>query len=125
MSREEGGGEGTPSTSDQHVRLTTQNMAASVTLRETRDGALLLELPKGAKSSLAAKSIATVLSKIFSTQWKTSRVSTPEERAETRRSAVVLSPTVPLQRCGKGPGIPSHLRITSSRGTICIQSVWF
>ncbi|KAL4091787.1 hypothetical protein QTP88_026421 [Uroleucon formosanum] len=42
--------------------LTAQDMGASVTLRETRNGGLLLELPKGAKSSSAAKMIATMLS---------------------------------------------------------------
>ncbi|KAL4107960.1 hypothetical protein QTP88_018229 [Uroleucon formosanum] len=37
-------------------------MGASVTLREARDGALLLELPKRSKPSSAANSIATALS---------------------------------------------------------------
>jgi len=41
--------------------LTAQDLGASVTMRETRDGSLLLELPKGAKSSAAAKSIAEAL----------------------------------------------------------------
>ncbi|KAL4120651.1 hypothetical protein QTP88_013302 [Uroleucon formosanum] len=42
--------------------LNAQDMDASVKMRETRNGALLLELPKGAKSSTAAKSLATALS---------------------------------------------------------------
>ncbi|KAL4082363.1 hypothetical protein QTP88_030019 [Uroleucon formosanum] len=38
-----------------------KDVCASVSMRETRDGSLLLELPKGAKSSAAAKTIAEAL----------------------------------------------------------------
>ncbi|KAL4082655.1 hypothetical protein QTP88_029716 [Uroleucon formosanum] len=38
-----------------------KDLGASVSMRETRDGSLLLELPKGAKSSAAAKTIAEAL----------------------------------------------------------------
>ncbi|KAL4104230.1 hypothetical protein QTP88_019539 [Uroleucon formosanum] len=41
--------------------LNVKDMGASVSMRETRDGSLLLELPKGAKSSAAAKTIAEAL----------------------------------------------------------------
>jgi len=42
--------------------LTSQDLGASVTMRETRDGSLLLELAKGANSSAVAKFIAAALS---------------------------------------------------------------
>jgi len=41
--------------------LTAQDLGASIKMRETRDGELLLELPKGAKSSSTAKTIAVAL----------------------------------------------------------------
>jgi len=42
--------------------LSAQEIGANVTMRETRDGSLLMELPKGAKSSAAAKTIASAIS---------------------------------------------------------------
>jgi hypothetical protein len=42
--------------------LTAQDIGANVTMRETRDGSLLLELAKGSKSASAAKSIAAAIS---------------------------------------------------------------
>jgi len=50
--------------------LTAQELGASVTMRETRDGALLLELPKGAKSAAAAKSIAEALGSKLGDCWE-------------------------------------------------------
>jgi len=41
--------------------LTAQELGSSVSMRETRDGSLLLELPKGAKSAAATKAIAEAL----------------------------------------------------------------
>ncbi|KAL5237090.1 hypothetical protein ACI65C_004500 [Semiaphis heraclei] len=42
--------------------LSAQDISTNVTMRETRDGSLLMELAKGAKSTAAAKTIAAAIS---------------------------------------------------------------
>jgi len=42
--------------------LSAQDIGTNVTMRETRDGSLLMELAKGAKSTAAAKTIAAAIS---------------------------------------------------------------
>jgi len=42
--------------------LSARDIGANVTMRETRDGCLLMELAKGEKSSTAAKNIASAIS---------------------------------------------------------------
>ncbi|KAL4132887.1 hypothetical protein QTP88_009963 [Uroleucon formosanum] len=55
--------------------LTAQELGASVSMRKTRDGSLLLELPKGAKSASTAKSIAEALgSKLGDSVGKVSQI---------------------------------------------------
>jgi len=50
--------------------LTSQDLGASITMRETGDGSLLLELAKGANSSVATKSIAVALSTRLGDCWE-------------------------------------------------------
>ncbi|KAE9529662.1 hypothetical protein AGLY_011758 [Aphis glycines] len=83
--------------------LSAQDIGASVTMRETRDGSLLLELAKGSKSASAAKTIAAAISsKLGDSVGKVSQlgvqteveildldaVSTADEVLEALRSAI-------------------------------------
>ncbi|KAL4082663.1 hypothetical protein QTP88_029724 [Uroleucon formosanum] len=104
--------------------LTAQELGASVSMRKTRDGSLLLELPKGAKSASTAKSIAEALgSKLGDSVGKVSQLSVQVQVEVLDLDAVSTAADVleALRAAIPGENDPAA---AAEREAICDVRIW-
>ncbi|KAL4082383.1 hypothetical protein QTP88_030003 [Uroleucon formosanum] len=104
--------------------LTAQELGASVSMRKTRDGSLLLELPKGAKSASTAKSIAEALgSKLGDSVGKVSQLGVQVQEEVLDLDAVSTAADVleALRAAIPGENDPAA---AAEREAICDVRIW-